>query len=650
MFKDNALLAQLKQDIQQTLPKIEGRVKATDKSYGFLETEKKSYFIAPPMMKKVMHGDIIEAHLREDKGKEQAEPLNLVSPAVKHFIAQVSKQKNKIMLMPPAPYRGPAIETQTDSNINVTPGDYVQATIIQHPLKQTEPAGKFLAKIDNVIAKEDAIDTPWLVSLAKYNLLNPEQTLPTQSPEDTGEWQFDESIARDDLSEQLFFTIDGPSTKDMDDAINICQLANGHWQLQVAVADPSAYIAPGSGEDQEAAARGYTHYLPKRVISMLPESLSYDLCSLVEGEKRPAVVCKMQITSRGKLLENPTFSLAYITSAAKLNYQQVTEYIDDQSTWQPSSELGKALTQLSELAFARNCWRAKNTQLFDSRPDYRLVLNDDLRIESVDVQHQSIAQSMIEEAMLLANISGGQLLQQQANKGIFNTHPGFEAEKVVKLTKLLAEHDYTYHPQHLLTTAGFCQLQREMTSRNDNYLAARLRKFQNYANISHQPEPHHGLGVEQYATWTSPIRKYGDLLNHRLLKAIIAGQPDQVTIKAAQAELLKQQRDNQRVVERDINNWLYIEYLAHAVSDETVFKGEIFNVNRGGCMVKLDENGAVIFIPSTTFAKDRKSIKIDTELGTISVNDQIINRITDKVTIVITNGNKDKLSLTGKIT
>ena len=110
---------------------------------------------------------------------------------------------------------------------------------------------------------------------------------------------------------------------------------------------------------------------------MLPESLSHDLCSLREGQQRPALVCTMEVTPRGQLLDNAKFTLAWITSSAKLSYQQVAGFINQQADWEPQPNLATALSQLNQLAFARSVWRAKNTQLFDSQPDYRLQLNDD---------------------------------------------------------------------------------------------------------------------------------------------------------------------------------------------------------------------------------------------------------------------------------
>ena len=653
MFKDNALLAQLKQNIQQDLPRVEGKVKATDKSYGFLETDKgKSYFITPPQMKKVMHGDIVEAVIVTDKGKEQAEPKKLVLPALTRFIARIASKKNKLVLTPPAPYKGAPIAASLVKNITANDSDYVLASLANHPLK--EPAATsgnsapFSAQIEQLVASADDQNTPWLVTLAKHNLQGASLAITSPNNQTTCSLQ-EPDLNREDLTSALFFTIDGESTRDMDDAISISQTSNGDWRLQVAIADPAAYISHGSDIDIEAKSRGYTHYLPGQTITMLPESLSDDLCSLREGEKRAVIICTIHINARGKMLNDGQFSFAWIKSSAKLSYQQVSDFINKCGQWQAPAPLAQALNDLNALALARSFWRAKNTQLFDQQPDYRLRLDDNQRLESVDVQHHTIAHNMVEESMLLANFCGGALLSKYCNNGIFNTHPGFDPEKVAKLSVLLREHGYIYSKEHLLTTVGFCQLQRELTSRSDNYFAARLRKFQNYANISHVPQPHHGLGVEQYATWTSPIRKYGDLLNHRLIKSIIDESYNSIEIDAMQAELLKEQRDYQRQVERDINNWLYIDYLQQDIDNATEFDATVFNINRGGLMAKIANNGAVIFIPLSNIHANKKACKIDTELGTISVDEQVKVQLNDPIKLVITSSNKDKLNLTGKM-
>ncbi|MGB1298183.1 MAG: exoribonuclease II [Psychrobium sp.] len=649
MFKDNALLAQLKQNIQESLPKVEGRVKSTDKSFGFLETDDgKSYFIAPPNMKKVMHGDIVSATISSDKGKEQATPVALVSSALSSFIGRVNLNKSKLTVTPPAPYKGSAISAILNGELYVDHGDYIIGELAGHPLNDA-PDNVLKVNVVDVVAASNDPFLPWLVTLAKHNATK--DVVPIEPPADKDEWSLRKpELARRDLNHELFFTIDGETTQDMDDAISIQGLENGGWALKVAVADPSAYVSAGDETDMAAKARGYTHYLPARTTTMLPNSLSHDICSLRPDVTRPALVCSMVINARGQLQQDAQFELAWITSKAKLSYQQVTSFVKGDEVQLPAVDgIQQALTTLNAFAFARSMWRGKNTQLFDNQPDYRLKLDFDKKISAIDIRHHDVANSMVEEAMLCANISGAAILAKQENGGIFNTHPGFDGDKAKKLAELLAKQGYIYHSQHLLTSGGFCQLQRELTSRNDNYFAARLRKFQLYANIAHQPQPHHGLGAEQYATWTSPIRKYGDLTNHRLIKAAVCGDDMPPLPTEEDALQLKTQRDNQRTIERDLCAWLYIDFLHHAAKNKQKFKAQIFNVNRGGVLARLIKNGATVFIPFSNIHSDRKVLKSDSEAGTISINDEVVYKITDEVTLAITDLNKNKLNITGSL-
>jgi len=656
MFKDNALLAQLKSNIQESLPRVEGRVKATDKSFGFLETDDgKSYFIAPPNMKKVMHGDVVTASITTDKGKEQAQPEKLITSALARFIGRVNLNKNKLSVTPPAPYKGSAITAVLAADIYIDHGDYIIGQLSGHPLNEA-PNNQLKVDIIEDVAADNNPFLPWLVTLAKHNMKG--ANVPISSPDDKPNWPLlSPEQDRINLNHELFFTIDGETTQDMDDAISITTLDNGDWQLKVAIADPTAYINPHDETDIAAQARGYTHYLPARTTTMLPESLSHDICSLRDNLTRPALVCTMVINQRGQLQDKAKFDLAWITSKAKLNYQQVTHFINDvqngietQDQQLTSIEnLTTALSQLNDMAFARSMWRGKNTQLFDNQADYRLKLDHDNKITAVTMSYNDVANSMVEESMLCANLSGAALLNNNGAHGIFNTHPGFDPEKALKLSQLLAEHGYIYHPEHLLTSGGFCQLQRELTSKNDNYFAARLRKFQQYANIAHQPEPHHGLGASQYATWTSPIRKYGDMMNHRLIKAICGFGQQAPEPTEQDALLLKTQRDNQRMIERDIKSWLYIDFLKHAAENNQRFKAQVFNVNRGGVMMRLIKNGATVFVPFNNIHADRKALKPDTETSTVTVNEEVILKLNDIVTVTIINVNKQKLNITGSL-
>lgn len=648
MFKDNALLAQLKQNIQESLPKVEGTVKGTDKNFGFLETDKgKSYFIAPPFMRKLVHGDRISALLREEKDKQQAEPETLLEPSLTSFIARIRQKDNQLWVVPDHPNMKNVIKAKGISGTSLAEGDWVVAELVRHAL----PDNNFQAQIQQLIAKNDDANIPWWVTLAKHQLNNAGSgiTLDRHSPADPASWDIEDgALQRDDLTDTEFFTIDGEKTRDMDDALHIRATNDGGWKLTIAIADPSAYVTEGSQADQDAMARGFTHYLPGRSICMLPDQLSHDICSLVEGEKRPALIATMTIASDGTLAPQAEFSAAWIRSHHRLNYTQVSNWIDGEGDWQPADSLAQQLQLLHAMAIARSQWRAEFAQIFPDRPDYRFELDEEDNVTAIHAEYRRIAHLMVEESMVAANIAAGQLLKDKLGFGIFNTHPGIDPEKAEQAVATLALHDHKYSPGTLLSLEGFSYMHRDLTRQGHYYLDARMRRYHSYGEISTTPAPHYVMGLPHYATWTSPIRKYGDLLNHRLIKSIISGNSQPAQPSDELTSLMSEQRRLQRKVERDVASWLYVDYHANDVTSSTVLRGEISNINRGGLQVRLADSGATVFVPASALHKKRKECKFDTDNGLVTILDQVRYRLSDPIDVQLTNADPDKRNLVAK--
>ena len=647
MFKDNALLAQLKQDIQESLPKIEGTIKATDKNFGFLETEKgKSYFVAPPHMRKLVHGDRIRALLREENNKQQAEPESLLEPSLTRFIGRVQQKNNQLWVAPDHPVMKNVIKAKGLTGTQLSEGDWVVAELTRHALRDNN----FQAQIHELIVRNEDPNTPWWVTLAKHRLDNADNgiALDRQSPADRDDWAIDDgALVREDLTDIEFFTIDGAKTRDMDDALAIQAVENG-WQLTIAIADPAAYIQPNSDADVTARERGFTHYLPGRNISMLPDTLSHDLCSLVAGEKRPAMIARMHIASDGTLAPDAEFSAAWIRSHHQLNYGQVSDFIDGEGEWQPNDSLATQLKRLHDLAIARSQWRAEFAQIFPDRPDYRFELDEDNNVTAIVAEYRRIANLMVEEAMVAANICAGHFLKEKLGFGIFNTHPGIEPEKAEQAVATLALHEHKYSAETLLTLEGFSQMHRDLTRQGQYYLDARMRRYHSYGEISTNPDSHYVMGLPYYATWTSPIRKYGDLINHRLIKAVLCNQEGVDKPGEELTAQMSEQRRLQRRVERDVASWLYVDYHKPAVEAGQVFAGEIINVNRGGLQVRLTDSGATAFVPASALHKVRKECKFDSDNGLVTIQDEVRYRLCDPIKVQLTSADSDKRNLVAK--
>ncbi|CEO41140.1 exoribonuclease II [Photobacterium kishitanii] len=618
MFQDNPLLAQLKKQIQETLPKKEGYIKATDRGFGFLETDnKESIFVPPVYMKNVMHGDRVIAVLRTEKEREVAEPQELIEQSITRFIGRVKLIRNRLHVIPDHPQLKEAIKARAAKGLNpetLKEGDWVVAELTRHPLAGSNQP--FFCEVNQKITDSNDKIAPWWVTLARHQLPNAEP-----APQDS--WtMLDEGIERQDLTDLPFITIDGESTKDMDDALYTVANDDGSFEITIAIADPTSYIAVGDKMDDEARERGFTIYLPGRNIPMLPRELSDELCSLIENEKRPVLCCRVSIDNTGVIQDDISFFGAWIKSQGRLSYNNVSDFLENGhcDNWTPTPIIEQQIVALQGFATLRSDWRMANAVVFPDRPDYRFELSEDNDVVAIHTDLRRIANRMIEEAMITANICAGRALQEKFATGVFNVHSGFNHEKLDTAMEFITNAEAPFTKEEIVTLEGFSALRRWLNTLDSTYLDNRLRKFQAYSEVANTPAPHYAMGLDVYATWTSPIRKYGDMINHRLLKALITGnEPTQKPDDNVGDEIANHRRHH-RMAERDVSDWLYVRLLKDAVKKETVFKAEIFDINRAGMRVRLLENGAAAFIPGSLIVDNKERIVCSGELGIISID------------------------------
>ena len=529
MFQDNPLLAQLKQQLHSQTPRVEGVVKGTEKGFGFLEVDgQKSYFIPPPYMKKVMHGDRIIATLHTEKEREIAEPETLVEPFLSRFVGRVQKRDDRLSIVPDHPLLKEAIPCRPVRELthNFQAGDWAVAEMRRHPLKGDRG---FNADLTQFITDGEDHFAPWWVTLARHNLEK-------EAPEMLALSEPAAASAREDLTALEFVTIDSASTEDMDDALYVTDNGDGSLQLTIAIADPTAYVEQGSKLDDIARVRAFTNYLPGFNIPMLPRDLSDNLCSLRPNERRQVLACRVTIAADGALGEDIQFFAAEIESKAKLVYDEVSDWLEGIAGWQPPSDaIAQQVALLKRVCDARNAWRHQHALVFKDRPDYRFVLGEKGDVLEIVTEQRRSANRIVEECMIAANVCAAIVLRDRLGFGVYNVHTGFDPALVEQAVTVLQANGVEAEADKLLTLDGFCELRRHLDAQPTQFLDSRIRRFQTFAEISTTPGPHFGLGLEAYATWTSPIRKYGDMVNHRLLKAIINQQPaekpqDDVTV------------------------------------------------------------------------------------------------------------------------
>ncbi|VFP77750.1 exoribonuclease II [Buchnera aphidicola] len=632
MFQNNPVLIQLKNQLYKKKFQVKGIVKSTSKGFGFLRVDSKTtYFIPPQNMKKVINGDKIVGSIETINNREIVFPKKLIEPFLKKFIGFVHKHKNSIYIQSRYPYIQNVMFYKYSTTIKRSwkNGDWVSAKLQKHSL--CDKNNCFSIKIIKFISEKKNPLSPWHVILSKYNLEK-------KSPEVDFLNFFPKNIPdnnRVDLTNLDFITIDNNHTQDIDDAVYIEETNSSHLILTVAIADPTEYISVNTEIDNIAKKRVFTNYLPGLNISMLPKEFSENLCSLQPFTKRPALACKILIDNDGTIITKKTkFFLAWIKSQGKLSYDNVSDWLEKSGTWKPSNKrIEKQIFLLNKVYIIRNKWRKKHAILFKNYPEYTFHLSKKWEILNISVDKKRIAHRMIEESMISANICAADFLDKELGFGLYHAHSGFNYFNIKNVVKFLKKYNILYTSEELMTISGFCRLKRSLDILSDEYVNYRICKFQSFGEICAFPKPHFSLGLSSYATWTSPIRKYSDMINHRLIKSVIKGcknisPPDHSVI----SHIVKRKRKTRMAV-RKIEEWLYTNFFHSMNYDKKNYYACIIDVSRRGMSARLLKNGAFIFIPITYIHNIHYEVICKPESGVIYIKNKLHYKISDNILV-----------------
>ena len=582
MLDQNTLqqLRQLKTDIIESKDQGEGEVRGSQRRFGFVRMDDgRDVFLAPDDMQRVFPGDRVRVNvLTDDKGKFKAELEKLVDSPLStftgryvvrgqgHFVEPDLPRFNKLLFIPPSERK------------KAQPGDLIHCKVQRHPWKDGKSQVKLLTKI----GRPDDAFVEGKYTLCKF-------ALPFGWPP-ASELQDSRADARKDVRDLPFVTIDSSDTRDIDDAL-YAEANDQGWLLQVAVADPGAFIAPGSELDKAARARASTVYLPGFTQTMLPESVSQDSCSLVEGEDRAALLCTLQVLADGSIASTE-FSEVLLRSHAKLSYTEVAEQMAGRAPFsQPS------LAALQDAATALRSWREANSLIMPEQPDFRFTLNDNGKIAAIVREDRNDAHRLVEECMLAANRSAAEWLFTQCNDGIalYNSHAGFRPERLNSVKALIEQAMPELSGTDVTTLEGYRAALRAATH-SDSELPLRsiLARMLQPGELSQEPAPHFGLGLERYCTFTSPLRKYGDLQVQRCIRACLTG--DKLPLLSEEVLTgLRETLRNVRQASRQMEQWLQYQYLAEQDKDQ-VYEGVIAHLNGGGFTVEIKETGISGFV------------------------------------------------------
>jgi ribonuclease R len=417
---------------------------------------------------------------------------------------------------------------------------------------------------------------------------------------------------REDWRKLPLLTIDPPDAKDHDDAVHAeadeDPANKGGFILTVAIADVAAYIPPGSALDREALLRGNSVYFPDRVVPMLPERISNDLCSLRPHEDRPALAVRMVIGADGRK-RGHTFHRVLMRSAAKLAYAQAQAAIDGQADDVTAPLLEGVLRPLYAAYACLKIAREARQPLDLDLPERKIVLKEDGTVDRVIVPQRLDAHRLIEEFMILANVAAAETLEEKRTPLVYRVHDGPTLEKLSILREFLATLDIKLPKSDQVRPSNFNHILAQVVGSDIAPMVNQVvLRSQSQAEYSPENYGHFGLNLRRYAHFTSPIRRYSDLIVHRgLVRAHHFGKdglPEGTTPEqlAEVATAISGTERRAMAAERETVDRLIAHHLADQIG--ATFSARVTGATKAGLFVALDETGADGFIPASTLGAD----------------------------------------------
>ncbi len=568
---------------------VEGTLSANRNGYGFVRTESltESVFLPPPAMQGLMHGDRVRVEAREDgQGRYSGRVLDVLERGVQAFLGTVEKAARGLNVRS-ADQRLGLLCRVTENPAEARAGDWVIARLVRYP----QPDEEAEARIEQRLDPDRPVHMATEAAIARFGLPIEFSAAALREAVQWGK-SVDpaEAARRTDLRKVPLVTIDGEDARDFDDAVYAERTADG-FRVLVAIADVSHYVRPGTTLDSEARARGTSVYFPTRVVPMLPTALSNHLCSLEPDVDRLCMVADMQISKRG-VLQASRFYPAVMRSAARLTYGQAHEALflaTPAARARLGDELVDRLLPLLDVYRALQAARRKRGALDFDAPEAEFVLDDD-RVRAIEFVSRNDAHRLIEECMVLANVAVATELRAERIPALFRVHASPDERKLeilrttLRILGIELQLPDPVQPRDLAAIAG-----RVRDPESRPFIESLV--VRSLAQALYQPDNvgHFGLALSDYAHFTSPIRRYPDLMIHRALRARLGLLP--LDSQPSAAELAVQGMDLSRLerrsdeADRYVATFLKCVYLRDRVGQ--TFDGLVTTVTEFGCFVQL---------------------------------------------------------------
>lgn len=582
---------------------VTGKVSAHSDGYGFLVTEKgaEDVFLSVRQMKAVFHGDLAQVRVRgrDNRGRYEGEIVEVIERNTDQLVGRLYFKDDLAFIDPLNSHITQDVLVKRDRPPEGKEGQIVVVEIIEQPSSRALPVGKIIEVLGDhrtpameveIALRNNDIPIAWSDEVIELVDRMPIEVLDKDKQQ------------RMDLRELPFVTIDGEDARDFDDAVYCEPKASGGWRLFVAIADVSHYVDVGTKLDQSAFERATSVYFPQYVVPMLPEKLSNGLCSLNPQVDRLAMVCEMMISQRGRV-SSYKFYEGVIRSAARLTYALVAGMIEGERP----DEFAAVVDHIDELHRLYKILIARRNERsaldFDST-ELQFSFDAEGSVTAIEPQTRNMAHRIIEECMLCANVSAARFIGKHGKPGLYRVHDRPDTEKVGYLRDFLARFGLNLAGGDMPGPADFQTVINQLRGRKNGHVlqVSVLRTMQ---QAVYQPENkgHFGLNYPEYAHFTSPIRRYPDLLMHRLIKSVIHsrqqtslverfGKPSPGEFYPYEMEEVVMMGEHCSYAERradaavyDVLEWIKCDFVSDRVGDTV--DGVITAVTRFGFFVEL---------------------------------------------------------------
>ncbi|MBN1238185.1 MAG: ribonuclease R, partial [Gammaproteobacteria bacterium] len=496
-----------------------GVVLAHRDGFGFLRPDDggDDVYLPPRDMRALWDGDRVAVRVSEGRqGKLEGRVVEVLQRTKTNLVGHFHRERGIDYVLEEADTRTEVLIGRGDRN-GAKPGDLVNVEIVQHPTEHSLAIGrvvKVVGRFDDpgieteVAMLAHGIPTEWPGAVAEAARRFPPQVSPAAKRN------------REDLRKVPLVTIDGADAKDFDDAV-YCEPHGDGWKVLVAIADVSHYVEPDAPLDREARVRGTSVYFPDRVVPMLPEELSNGLCSLNPQVDRLCLACEMIVTRQGAV-KRSRFLNGVMRSHARLTYDGAMELLENPGARGPNAKLRPHLLRLKEVFHAFSRARRRRGAIDFDLPQTKIELDEQGKVARVQAVDRLVTHQIIEECMIAANVEAAKRIRKTRVPGLYRVHEGPDADRLEELTLFLKTFGFKLPPAGKLTPKHLSDVVDRVSGKPEAELIETV-VLKSMKRASYHPKNigHFGLGLPAYAHFTSPIRRYPDLLVHRAIKWVL---------------------------------------------------------------------------------------------------------------------------------